>query len=544
MGKIATLLNKRIHPLVVAIPVLFVLMATTTAFVYTEGDDAAIVAYHSQGRNGELQAPFSLYSFGYDVLLSVLPADESVLRIAVYVLNWISVALLLYSILRILARVIGHEVEVGFQLIVLLAWPFLFMHGCTVLPNVTAMALIMGAHYLLISQQRQNVPVVLVSGVLAGIAMAIRWDVAPYMLALVLYPKARLQVLNVVALFGASMAVFLIMMSVAGYSVAAVIETVVQMRQYFVDARESVYAQVADMMAMMTPAFTVLLVIGAVSLARSKDYRVIVLAVLMMFFSVYMNSGLLYVKYSLLALPYLLIAAYRGYSVLRQRNNIRFNSAFVAVAVIPWLIGVHVVASNTNWGPGYEVNQIQYEYSADGVLPDDRMKISAVYPVFSAGFAVPTKDGVRPLYGYLHLMLGQYRNFSLTREKEREAVVDAAINSLENVLVAENKTGYLVTVLNRRGYYMRNPDHDIIRYQQYTEYRFHHSEGKEAYMIVPVSSSAFSSEQFLSRLGSRAVPFYARYTERYRSIQKILGVRLTTVSPFTGYINVTTAHGS
>lgn len=528
------LINRKIHPLIMMVPLMLVVTIATTSFVYTEGDDASIIAYHSQGRNYELQQPYSLYSFGYDAVLSVFPSDETVLRLAAYAINWLSIALLLFMATRIVTYEYGREVELGFQLIILAIWPFLFLHGCTVLPNTTAMALMLCAHYLVI--RWRGWVALLAAGALVGFAVAVRWDVAPYLLAIALYPKHRLSAYNLATLGVLSLGMFILLLYAQGYTAYAAYETVVQMRQYFVDVKESVYGQVADFMTMATPGFMLLLVLGAVRLLRDGEYRLVIIGSMMMFFSLYMNSGLLYVKYSLLALPFLMMVVYRGYMVLSSVKKPLFMSIFVLLLVVPWIVGLRVDAAGTSWGPGFEVNQCQNADTSDGLLPDDRMKINTFHPVFNAGFAVPTKDGVRPLYGYLHLVLGRWKSFCSARERERESMVDAAINSTSNVLVAENKTAYLVVVLNRRKYYMRDADRDIAKHRDYTEYHYRDNNGKSVYMIVPASSSAFGSDEFLARLGGRSTPFYSRYTERYRSIKKVLGERLTPVTAFTGYI--------
>ena len=58
----------------------FVFVRSLT-FKYVDGDDASTIAYHALGRNADLQPPYGTYHAGMDVILSVLPAQENILRI-------------------------------------------------------------------------------------------------------------------------------------------------------------------------------------------------------------------------------------------------------------------------------------------------------------------------------------------------------------------------------------------------------------------------------------------------------------------------------
>src|SRR5690349_12382843 len=47
---------------------------------YTEGDDAASIAYHLFGRKPLIQVPYSAYQAMMDTVLAILPPQEAVLR--------------------------------------------------------------------------------------------------------------------------------------------------------------------------------------------------------------------------------------------------------------------------------------------------------------------------------------------------------------------------------------------------------------------------------------------------------------------------------
>src|SRR5688500_17027687 len=70
-------------------------------FVYVEGDDAKLVAYHAMGRNAELEHIYSPYISMFDAVLAVLPPREDIVRIAGMAITAISAPVLFFLIMTL-----------------------------------------------------------------------------------------------------------------------------------------------------------------------------------------------------------------------------------------------------------------------------------------------------------------------------------------------------------------------------------------------------------------------------------------------------------
>ena len=122
------------------------------AFVYVEGDDALIVAYHALGRNPQIQQPYSVYHSMMDAVLSLLPARENVVRIVAITLTAIS-APTLFLLLMLLAidwcREIVPYPRWPLVAVMLLVVPEFYYLALVLTPSMIAMTLLVAAHFIL-----------------------------------------------------------------------------------------------------------------------------------------------------------------------------------------------------------------------------------------------------------------------------------------------------------------------------------------------------------------------------------------------------------
>src|SRR5690606_32991460 len=67
-------------PELILVPVFCIIYIFSLTFLYVGGDDAYSVMYHALGRNPAIERSYGPYQAMMDVWLSVLPANETVVR--------------------------------------------------------------------------------------------------------------------------------------------------------------------------------------------------------------------------------------------------------------------------------------------------------------------------------------------------------------------------------------------------------------------------------------------------------------------------------
>src|SRR5438874_283175 len=123
------LLGKR--PEFVVIPIYLFIYCFCLTFQYVEGDDAYSVMYHALGRNPGIQRPYGTYQAMMDVVLRILPPDESIVRhaaIGLHAVFGIIFSMLLIMLIRTFLPLPGKSLLL-FSLLLPFAVPELIFFG-------------------------------------------------------------------------------------------------------------------------------------------------------------------------------------------------------------------------------------------------------------------------------------------------------------------------------------------------------------------------------------------------------------------------------
>ena len=158
-------------------------------FVYIEGDDASSIAYHLLGRNLELQQPYSPYQGMMDVVLSILPPQEQILRviaIGLTTLACISFGFLLLKLVFEWNNAISQREKFMAALFVILAAPELVYLGLNFMPTMVAISLVIISHLIIrnvklaeMTRKKERLEII-ISLLLFGVGVAFRWNTIVY----------------------------------------------------------------------------------------------------------------------------------------------------------------------------------------------------------------------------------------------------------------------------------------------------------------------------------------------------------------------------
>lgn len=180
----------------------------------------------------------------------------------------------------------------------------------------------------------------------------------------------------------------------------------------------SVFGQAADMLPMLTPAAVLLVAIGVrVAFVRGR-YDVLASSVFAIIAVALMTAGVMYAKYFIIVMPVIAILAHWAYEHLMKGPRY-VVAVFWLIALLPWLVGVKLIVAGSSWGPGFEVrSEGSMARAGFSRNPDGRVTLHDASIGLQAGYAVPVQDGYRPIYGYLYLFLGSWRELVDSMENE------------------------------------------------------------------------------------------------------------------------------
>ncbi len=494
-----------------------VVYAASLTFVYVEGDDASSIAYHIYGRNHDVQPPYSPYHSTMDVVLSVLPANESLLRVtAISIASLAAVGLVSF----ILALTFQWLKDVALPakwliaFVVLLASPEFFYLGLAYLPSVIAMALVLLAHLVLRAnpQQRTNQ---LLSAVIFGIGAGCRWDIVTYGaviatdLLLGFVPpteglKASVQrnwrrclVWGFLALL-----CFFAVITLTGYEPLTLLSERENINTYLSANSRSWLQVIASLQPLVTPGFALFFVVGLVALIRRHSPLLgIVLVGLAVVFPL-VDRGV--PKILLPALPGVVACCVLGFALLWQRFSQPFaRLAVVVTLVAPWLIGVRTTSEGVGWGPGFELR------------PYDFAEIEgARFPIaLGVGALFPSSEGPRALFGHAPVLLGgQWRAFVLQQDAEVQSVADYLIETPVPLLLTGGDSKFTIA-LWLRGYITDDPR--IVSEDFALEREFSNTNGGRVLVVTrEISTTELERLSTLPDLGEVVVNGYPRTIRR------------------------------
>ena len=158
-------------------------------------------------------------------------------------------------------------------------------------------------------------------------------------------------------------------------------------------------------------------------------------------------------KFLITIIPILLMIAMTGYLFVAKHRIL--HGVFLFTLALSWLIGVHINASGTTAGPGFEM-KVDGKLSKNKINEnniDNRVKINKISLAFGGGFYMPMLEGPRPLYGFYHVIFGGGWKKSIQElTDERKKALDILTSRKGYAFLQENKTAYMQCDLFRIGY--------------------------------------------------------------------------------------------
>jgi len=462
-----------------------IIYSLSLSFVYIEGDDASLIAYHALGRNPSLQPPYSAYVSMMDAVLALLPARENVIRIAAITLTAVS-APIFFFLMMLLAfewcDAIDQPPKWVATAVMLMAVPEFYYLSMVLTPSIIAMALLLVSH-LIVRRSAARVgsfewAKFAVSLLLFGLGAAFRWDTVTYgatIVADLFYsigdrspqgpppPKKRL-LLSI--LWGAGAGItWLLVLRFNGWDLGNILHV---LRANGPVESLDWKMGIARVQPFFTPAFTILFVVGYYLLVRGRNRLAIIVIVATLPVAKLMLYGV--PKWFITATPAFVACAIFGLGFCWQRRALRYS--LLGLVIGPWFIGVHWSLAGIGWGPGFELRS--YERTPD--------TMSLPYLSLSAGMAVPTPEGPRPLFGHAWVLSGAWKRFVNEYESEQEMAVKQAIDAGLPLLVAEDGTSWFVCVYAARDYFTQDSgQHEIADFV--IERRWIASNGSQSRLI-------------------------------------------------------------
>ncbi|GAB4494220.1 MAG: hypothetical protein Fur0016_00070 [Anaerolineales bacterium] len=455
--------------------------ALTATNVYVDGDDASSVAYHVMGRNPAIQPAYSPYQGMMDLVLSILPPQESLIRAtALEITRWANIVLFILMLLLIFDWLREHtqaEISPGLALIlpagVLLAMPEFFYLGLVYAPTLVSMCLILAAHRTLRYTCAQlglkpwrSLALSLIAAGLFGIGGAFRWNAAAYLLViaadLLIQPTHQTKkekVKFIVLWAGLALLALLTAILLSGYGPSdflAAFDTVLHViNQVGVlsagsDAplSEIILRAGLNLTPLLTPIALLFISIGMVKLAQERNPLWLVILAGILSILPWVRSGV--PKFIITAIPSITLLLAVGLKITieyiqTQPKNQRISIyALLLVGLLtPWLVGIRMAREDTSWGPGFQIRRF------DDLQTDE----PPVTVTFGPGMAFPTPEGARPLYGHGYILLGGWKTFVENLAQEREEVIETGLRLNVPIVVTSWSPDYYLNILYDMGFY-------------------------------------------------------------------------------------------
>jgi hypothetical protein len=245
---------------------------------------------------------------------------------------------------------------------------------------------------------------------------------------------------------------------------------------------------IAAVQPLLTPALSVLALVGLVALLRRRDMVLWPLAASMLVGAPWMLSGV--PKFMIVSLPAMILCTTVGMLVVWygiERTSLRrtVQVALVVLLLVPWVFGVQVTREGSARGPGFEIR------------PFDRTTDSSSLRVaIGEGTAIPTPEGPRSLYGHAMTLLGgQWRALVAQKAQERRRVVEQALERDVPMILTMWSPGYLVNELAARGFTTNDPYWHQQNWDVIPKRRFYNASGDQVTLIFHQIQREVSAEQ-------------------------------------------------
>lgn len=523
-------------PFVIVITFALVYLSSMT-FVYAEGDHAASIAYHLLGRDRDLQPPFAPYHGMMDLALSILPAQEAILRIASLLITSLATIGMTTLILVLVFDWIGDVAPSRKWLItaiVMLASPELLYLGLVYSPTSVAMCFVIIAHLLLRRALRtQGLPGiaspkgglgVIVSLVLFGLGVACRWSVVVYGAVIATdlviggagHCNSTSQPIRKRMVFAVLWGILalpssLLAIAASGYGPHDIVGRLGDVDYYVQDTGTRlasggwIAVEIgANLQSLVTPAFLILGGIGFAVLCRRRDPLAVVVMAGMAGVIPWMFAGV--PKLIMTAVPGMVLCVALGsltvwYGLRQVRLKLVARLIVGLLLLGPWIIGIRVSREGSAWGPGFEIR------------PYDRNESEGVQVALTLGpgACFNTYEGPRPVFGHAFVLLGgAWRELVTELAEARHRVVKQAISMNVPVLMAQWSPSYVVNELAAMGFTTSDPqDRALYTNDYFTERRFFREEDGEVTLLYHEikGEGTISDMQEVASLNAEVVVF-------------------------------------
>ncbi|MFA5203904.1 MAG: hypothetical protein WC708_05800 [Lentisphaeria bacterium] len=456
-------------------------------FVYIEGDDASSIAYHALGRNAVVQPPYSPYQGGMDLLLSVLPAKEPILRVTAMSFTAASACLAVVLMLVLVFSWLNEteaRTKLLFALALMAAMPEFFYLGLVYTPMMTGMCLVLVAHLLArkllacsnlgkATCDLRTWGVGLASVVFFACGAACRWNLVLYGwvifwdLFLAGGHSQNVRLLDwrrgyvAVAWGFSALVAWFGTVAVTGYGPGEMFAVAKQMAAYSQIAHqgmtqkgETLLFMIPNALPLFTPGTVILFLIGLGVLLWQK-WRVGLVSlvlVLPLLGLAYVGNPKQYIAFAVpLAIGFAAGCRFLWYQPFFQSPRWLLPLLCAGLLLGPWCIGVRAQLGDNASGPGFERQPFD--------RPPNNGKLLAL--TLGAGAAFPTPEGPRPLFGHGAVLLGgQWRALATQLSDERQHLYQTAIREQLPLLILQGSTGYAVAELAGLGLTTRDPCKD------------------------------------------------------------------------------------
>ena len=473
------LINK--YPYLSVALVFIIVYVFSLTFIYVEGDDASTVAYHALGRNLDFQLPYSPYHGMMDVFLGFFPASEPLLRFMAIGLSALSAIFFVILTLKLIGSWLPadhHRNFIYFIPLLPLMVPELLFFGLIYTPATMAMSLMLAGHLLarrFFEKRGLNYGLFICSFILYGLGASFRWDVAVYGIVIfvdiffVVWDRKSWNYLNLLKLGGWSVLAItsvVIFIYLSGYSPTRIMEIIYWAKDYLGNKQVSYFQQAGVAISLFTPSLALCLAVGFARLIIERRWSFVLLGLSGFLPKLYFGFSLL-PKGLIMVFPGLFLIACFGVDFFLGKNTLQIKLfqrkvsgaaiVFLLALVVPWLVGIKISSADTSWGPGFEVNYKGNTDSDENAKLDDKIGFGGISLGVTGGFAIPTPEGPRPVWGYGAVLLGgEWRALLKNSNEERDDITGLARK--ENLPILQNNDySFLLVNLLRDGYEEKNP---------------------------------------------------------------------------------------
>jgi hypothetical protein len=477
----------------------------SSTYAYVDGDDATSIAYHLLGRDKTLQPPYSPYHGMMDKLLSILPAEEKLVRtVAFRITRYANILMVVITLLLSFnwLQSFGENYlpsgsrRILISVIVLFAIPELFYLGLVYSPTQLAMCFVLSAHlilrwaYLGETSKRTRLISYIGALVLFGLGVSFRWNVVAYGLVIVtdltmIQPmsesiKNRLLIAMIWGVF--ALISSLIMINFSGYGLSdiggmfGIILYVINQAGTLspgddVSFKEILMRTGLTLSPLLSPVLILFVLAGLIKLILNRSKFIFVILAGFLGILPWVRTGV--PKFIITFLPILVFTLVLGFVVVldfikQKRYRVIIYAFLIIGLVFPWLIGIHVDREGTAWGPGFELKPYTYTDISD-------MNFQVA---FSSGMAFPTPEGPRALYGHGYVLFGMWNKFVNSDAAERQNIIDTAISLDLPLVVTSWSPDYYLDNLYSMGFKTSDAANHMAADGYFIERRFDNSQGK------------------------------------------------------------------